>query len=111
MKNFIINEKNYVAKTFDFNLVCDLEDRGVDITKALTGSVLPLCRAYLSVCGNISPEVAGNEIQAHIINGGTIEDLAGIISDEVGKSDFFRHLTKNENKEVTEDAEQASEKK
>ena len=31
MKRFKINGKEYVAKSFDFNLICDLEDMGVSI--------------------------------------------------------------------------------
>ena len=34
MKTFKVNEKEYVAKPFDFNLICDLEDMGISLQDA-----------------------------------------------------------------------------
>ncbi len=32
MNTFTINEKEYKAKPFDFEMVCDLEDMGIEIS-------------------------------------------------------------------------------
>lgn len=103
MKNFEINGKKYVTKDFDFNLVCDLADRGVDISKSL-GNPLALVRAYVSICSGLPMETAGKEIQEHIINGGNINDIMGIISNEIDKSDFFRYLNQNQEQKTPKDA-------
>lgn len=33
MNTFTINEKEYKARAFDFELVCDLEDMGIEISE------------------------------------------------------------------------------
>lgn len=97
MATFTINNKKYIAKPVDFNMVCDFEDMGLaftDIEKKTTSFI----RAYLAICGGISNESAGKEIEKHIMNGGTLEDVALALMNEVQNSDFFRHSTRNRNR-------------
>ena len=99
MKNFKINGKTYQSVIFDYNLICDLEDEGIDVDKMLDRP-LGLCRAYLSVCGNMTKQDAGKEIGSHLSNGGTLEELMEIIGNELTESDFFRGQSQNEEKEA-----------
>lgn len=100
MATFVINNKKYVAKPVDFNMVCDFEDMGLaftDIEKKTTSFI----RGYLAFCSNLSVESAGKEIEKHIMNGGTLEEIATALMNEVQNSDFFQALNQNKEQEVT----------
>ena len=107
MNTFTINGKEYKAKAFDFNLVCDLEDMGISLEQA-SNKPTSLVRAYCGLCAGKSKEYAGKEMEAHLMAGGTFEDIMVAMSDEMAKSDFFRHLNKTAE---TEDAENTDEAK
>lgn len=95
MNTFTVNGKEYVARTFDFNLICDLEDMGIamaDIAKKPMSTV----RAYFALCTRKGKEYAGKEMEQHIINGGGFEDVIDAMNKEMEKSDFFHNLTKTE---------------
>lgn len=102
MKIFVINGKEYKAKPFDFNLVCDLEDMGVPMHE-MGRKRMSVTRAYFALCAGISNEAAGKEIEQHIIAGGTLEDLNIALNNEMEKSDFFRTLTQTTEEEVATD--------
>lgn len=93
MKTFKINGKEYGAKPFDFNLVCDLEDMGISLYEAGKKPMV-IIRAYFAFCAGISKELAGKELESHMINGGSFEDIFNAMSEEMEKSDFFRSLQK-----------------
>ena len=50
-------------------------------------------------------------MEAHIIGGGTFDDIMTAMSDEMEKSDFFRNLNKTAQTEATESADETTEKK
>ena len=105
MRTFIVNEKEYNAKPFTFNMVCDLEDMGVsmgDIQK----KPMSMVRAYFAICSGRGTQFAGDEMEKHVISGGDFTKIMEIISDEMNTSDFFRSLNKTEE---TEDAERETE--
>lgn len=91
MKTFKINEKEYVAKPFDFNLICDLEDMGITINSA-SKKPMAMIRAYFAVCAGLPKDVVGKELEAHMIKGGSFDDIFNAMSDEMENSDFFRTL-------------------
>lgn len=94
---FTINNVVYTAKEFDFNTVCDLEDYGVsleEMQKKPTSAI----RAYFALCTGGSIEDAGNEMQAHIMAGGNLNDLTQAMVAEMNESDFFQALTKRAKK-------------
>ena len=94
MNKFKVNGKEYNAKAFDFNLVCDLEDMGVSL--AVMGTrPMSMARAYFGLCANVDADMAGKEIEAHMISGGNLTDIIEAMTKEMDKSDFFRSLTKN----------------
>lgn len=104
MKSFKINGKTYKAKEVDFNFLCDLEDEGVSLDN-MERKPMAAVRAYFTVCYGGDKESAGNEIQAHIINGGDLTDVMAAFSDAMQKSDFFRALTKRAQKKTATDQE------
>ena len=106
---FTVNGKRYVAKPFDFNTVCDLEDNGVSLTQ-MKEKPMSMVRAYFALCFNGSKEDAGKEIQAHVISGGDFNDLYEAMGQEMSESDFFQALSKKESEEAQTDEKQAEKK-
>jgi hypothetical protein len=94
-----INGKTYKEAELTFNAVCELETIGINIMDLRKGG-LGILRAYLPLCmGSIGAiDVAGEEIQKHIINGGDINELAKAFSKAVEESDFFQALSKTKEK-------------
>lgn len=103
MKIFKVNGKEYTAKAFDYNLICDLEDMGIALQEA-ANKPMSMVRAYFSLCSGKGKEYAGKEIEAHIIKGGKLDDVMNAMSEEMDKSDFFLALNQKEEETVSETA-------
>ena len=86
-----INGVEYKNVPIDFNAVCKLEDMGVDISN-IDGKIVTLARAYGALCMRKPLEVAGKEIEKHVRNGGSLNEIYEVFAAEVEKSDFFRAL-------------------
>ena len=98
MKTFKVNGKEYKAKAFDFNLMCDLEDMGLS-TADMASKPMAVMRAYFALCTGKGKEFAGKEIEQHLIKGGHFNDVLNVMSEEMEKSDFFRSLIKRAEEE------------
>ena len=109
MRTFTVNQKEYKAKGFDFNLICDLEDMGVSMEEMGQKS-MSVVRAYFGICAGLGREAAGAELQAHIIGGGDFMEILNAMSAEMNNSDFFRSLNKKATKENTEIPEEEKQK-
>ena len=107
MRTFTVNEKEYKARPFDFNLVCDLEDMGISVY-TMGRKQFSTTRAYFALCAGISVKAAGKELEAHAIAGGNFAEINIALSDEMEKSDFFQTLLK-EVQEAEENQEAVSE--
>lgn len=88
MNTFTLNGNVVVAKKFDFNLVCDLEDMGVSLQES-GKKPMAMIRAYIALCLGSTVELAGKELEEHLANGGSFEDLYETMSKEMENSDFF----------------------
>lgn len=106
MKTFEVNGKEYSAKPFTFNTVCDLEDMGVSMGD-IQRKPMSMVRAYFAICSGRGAQFAGEEMEEHVISGGDFTKIMEIISEEMNASDFFRSLNKTAE---TEDAEGETEK-
>jgi hypothetical protein len=95
MKKIIINGKEYVAKEFTFNLVCDLEDMGYDM-ESMGKKPMAMIRAYFSLCAGVTEEVAGRELENHIVGGGNFSEISEVIQEQLENSDFFRNIMQAE---------------
>lgn len=98
MRKFTINDKEYTAKPFTFNFLCDLEEEGLSLTD-IQKKPLSVVRGYFALCYGGDKEAAGAEIEEHIIKGGTFDDLTEALTDAIDKSDFFRNLSRREESE------------
>ena len=106
---FVVNGKRYVAKPFDFNMLCDLEDMGVSLEQA-QNKPMSMVRAYFAICTGRGKEFAGKEMQAHLISGGAFDDIVEAMSEEMNNSDFFQSLGKNKEADNTTDSEKKATK-
>jgi len=97
-KLFTVNGKSYKAKEFNFNFLCDLEKKDLSL-EDIEKRPMSLIRAYLAFSADMSEEKAGEEIEAHLINGGKFNDVVDIMSEQMQDSGFFRSLNKGEEKE------------
>jgi hypothetical protein len=59
-------------------------------------------RAYFALHLNNDQELAGKEIENHMIAGGTLDSLIEVMNAEMEESDFFRALNKTEEKTTAE---------
>lgn len=98
---FEVNGVTYVAKPFDFDMVCELEDMGVTFER-IDKMPMSLIRAYFAICANTDKEQASALIQNHMIHGGKLDDVTNAMSKEMENSDFFRALSQTEEQTSTE---------
>lgn len=91
VNTFDLNGVTVVAKRFDFNMICDLEDLGVSIQEAQK-KPMAMVRAYIAICLGCSIDQAGQEMEKHLIAGGSFEDVMSVMAKEMETSDFFRNL-------------------
>lgn len=93
---FTLNNRRYEAREFDFNLICDLQEMGIDILEmsGIKNNPLPTIRAYTSLCVGADKEIAGEEIQAHVLNGGGFDEIMQAMQKKMEESDFFQALNK-----------------
>lgn len=105
MKTFTVNGKEYNAKAFDFNLICDLEDMGISLDEAKK-KPMSLVRAYFGLCAGKGKEYAGKEMEAHVIGGGSFENIMKTMSDEMEKSDFFLKLSQTKEEKAAKNTKE-----
>ena len=87
-----INGKEYNDLEIDFNMVCELNAMGIDVFK-YNRSPLPALRAYFALCSGLDEQTAGEELEAHIVNGGDISELSGAFVKHLTESGFFKAMT------------------
>ena len=103
-RTFTINGKLYQAREITFNAICELEDAGVSLTE-IESKPISTVRSYFAICLGGNKEVAGQEIERHIINGGNLDEIMTAFREELADSDFFQALTKTANEEAAENQE------
>lgn len=98
MRTFTVNDKEYNAKPFDFNMICDFEDMGVALKAGGTTTI----RGYLALCGNMTLEEAGKELSEQFVKYENFDSINETMGEEMGDSDFFQALVKGVVKKVKE---------
>ena len=94
-----VNGKAYKAAEMTFNNVCKMEEMDAPVTLGQKVS-FSLLRGYLALCMNTSKENAGEELEKHIVNGGTMDELSEAMADAIETSDFFRKMSETEEQNV-----------
>ena len=92
-KEIVINGKMYPTKEITFNTVCQFEDMGIPMSEIEAKSIM-FVRAYAAMCMDKKADQAGDEIEKHVLNGGSIDELADVLRQAVEESGFFQTLSK-----------------
>lgn len=101
-KKLVINGTEYDYPEMDFNAICDLQENGVDVFNPKSMSKKPIltARAIVAWALGIEVEEAGEEIQKHILNGGSLDGLFTGFFEVVEDSGFFKSLRGRNEKTV-----------
>ena len=92
-KELTVNRRVYKPVEMTFNAICDMEDMGVTLEGLGTGRMFGALRAYLALCmGDTDTHRAGAEIEAHIMDGGDLNELTACMMEAFEESGFFRAL-------------------
>ena len=91
MKSFEINGITYKAAEFDFNLTCEIEEKGMSLAD-IRKKPMSFLRTYVALSGDMDVDIAGKEIEAHIMNGGTLDSVMDVMLEQLENSGFFRKL-------------------
>lgn len=102
--------KEYKTKDFDFvNVMCDLEDRGVDIMKMMDsenpmdGKVFSTMRIILAtLIGEKDLAKAGHVLTEHLRNGGQMDEIFNVFT-EVMETAGFGIAEETETPKLTEE--------
>nr|DAQ68507.1 MAG TPA: tail assembly chaperone protein [Caudoviricetes sp.] len=92
---FTVNGKEYKAKELTYNALCRLEDFGVSMSD-VQAKAFSFIRGYIAYCGDIEPEEAGKEIEAHVVKTGNLDAVSNAIEKAVENSGFFQAFQKQE---------------
>lgn len=108
-KTFTVNGKTYLPMEFDFNTICEFDEMGISISE-IAKKPTASARAYLALYHDNDKSWAGNELQAHLLSGGTLEPILEAFGESLTESGFFRRVTeqireKEESKDTTENQE------
>ena len=109
-ETIVINKRSYKAKELDFNFLCELGEAGIDI-QDIDKKMLPTVRVYVAYCMGVDAELAGEEINRHVINGGTFDDFTSVFSEKAESSDFFRALGQMGQKATETSSKKSTKKK
>jgi len=90
----VINEREYDVPELDFNAVCDLADRGIDIlnTNTMQKNALGIARGFTAWVMGVDNATAGREIQKHMLAGGDISVIIDAFTQAVEESGFFNAI-------------------
>ena len=95
MKKFTVNGKEYAAKELTYGDIRKMESFGLNLMTDITSiqaKVFSYTSGYLAICGGFSLEVADNEMNEHIINGGDFTDISEAFVDSLSNSRFFQAI-------------------
>lgn len=101
---FVINGRKYKPVELGFNEICDMEDNGITLGD-VRSKPQSTARAYLALYFNGNKDVAGYEIQQHIVNGGSLEGLFDAFRESVENSGFFQAISKGTTETQEEEPE------
>ena len=110
MEKITVNGRVYQAQEIDFNFVCRLEAEGIELSK-MGKSAMNLAKVYAAYCMGVDSDIAGNEIQEHMVKGGDLSDIMDVIAKKLDESDFFRSISKKSEETASETPKKSRSKK
>ena len=104
MEKLTVNGKVYPVKELTWKFLVILDKEGIDVERVSGVAALNMFVAY---CGDMTPQEAEEEINAHVLNGGNLNELVDTYNKALTDSGFFRRvlgLSANKEEEVEEKA-------
>lgn len=98
---FTVNGKSYNSLPLSFGTIRDLDRMNVSLGDILMKPLVS-ASAYFALCSGLLPNAADAEIEKHIMNGGSINDITEVMVKEAQESDFFLALLKKAEQTVEE---------
>lgn len=91
MNKVTINGKEYAIPEVDFDAVCELEEKGVDLlaADAKHPKLAITLRGIVAWIMGVPEKVASREIMDHIQNGGNIIEILNAVTEAMQDSGFF----------------------
>lgn len=105
---FTINKKTYDSLPFDFEMMCQIEERGIETEELGNKKKFVTAKAYFAICSGLPDIVASNEINAHVIAGGNLAELMNAMNKEMDDSAFIKALLKQTQQNETETTQEAT---
>ena len=90
-KKIIINGIEFEPAALTFNTLCVMEECGAPMGE-WDKLDLSLLRAYLAASLDVSAKAAGELIGAHVMDGGSMNELRTAFTNAASESDFFAAL-------------------
>lgn len=92
MSYVIINGNKYNIPEVDFDAVCELEERGVNLLNVDKSNMklATMARGLVAWIMGVDVQTASKEIETHIANGGNIIDIVSRVTDSINNSGFFK---------------------
>ena len=94
MAKLRINGRDYQIPEMDFDAVCELEERGVNLfgmeNVEKNGKMLTTIRGLVAWVMDTDLKTAGHEINEHLKNGGGLEEIIYGINGAINDSGFFQ---------------------
>lgn len=95
-----LNGKEFKIPELNFNTMCQLEDMGISLSE-MDKKPMAAIRGFISLAIGGDLEMAGKELEMHIINGGKLDDIMQEVVKAVNESGFFRALSQTTTKETS----------
>ena len=91
MNKVNINGREYEIPEVDFDAICELEERGVDLlsTDAKHPKLAITLRGIVAWIMGVPERTASAEIMAHLQNGGSVVEILDAITSAMQDSGFF----------------------
>lgn len=91
MNKVTINGREYTIPEVDFDAVCELEEKGVDLlaADAKHPKLAITLRGIVAWIMGVPEKVASREIMGHIQNGGNIIEILNAVTEAMQDSGFF----------------------
>lgn len=92
MSYVIINGNKYDIPEVNFDSICELEERGVNLLNPDTNNakLATMCRGLAAWIMGTDVYTASRELEAHVMNGGNILDIINGVTDAINNSGFFK---------------------
>lgn len=113
MKNVVINDQTYIIPEITFEQICRLEENGVYLLNMnrKDRNVASMLRGIVAWIMDAEPEVASAAIQAHIENGGRIDEILVAVREAMNESGFFGQAGRAQERPMIQDHQKKNSQK